>query len=259
MSIPKGYVGTEYLQLLETQLLDFKLKSYACMNIQLGDSVLDVGCGPGSDTLHLAERVGPTGEVVGLDYDAAMVTQANQHALDAGLDDLVRHRQGDASSLPFADARFDSCRSERLFQHLLFPKHALFEMARVTKPGGSVVVLDTDWATLSIHTSLPDTERRLVQFSNEGCMHNGYSGRELRQLFTAQGLRNVSIQTLPYPITSYGLCRDILVLDRREQEALAAGAVRQSEMQRWHQDLEELDRDGGFFATFNLVLAAGQV
>jgi hypothetical protein len=132
-------------------------------------------------------------------------------------------------------------------------------MARVTKKGGSVVVLDTDWGTLSIHTSLPDIERRLVQFSNETCMHNSYSGRRLPQLFAAQGLRNISVEVLPYQITNYALCREIIVLDRREQEALAAGAIRQDELDRWHEDLEALDHNGGFFASFNLVLVAGNV
>src|SRR5215470_15844457 len=112
MSIPKGYVGTEYLQLLEEQMMEFKRRSYALMHIQPGDSVLDVGCGPGSDTIHLADLVGAAGEVVGLDYDETMVADANQRALKAGLGDLVRHQQGNATSLPFSEARFDASRSE---------------------------------------------------------------------------------------------------------------------------------------------------
>lgn len=259
MSIPKGYVGSEYLQLLEEQMMDFKRNSYARMNIHAGNSVLDVGCGPGTDTIHLARLVGSTGEVVGIDHDAGMVTQANQRALAAGVDDLVKHEQGNAICLPFPEERFDSSRSERLFQHLICPERALFEMARVTKPGGSVVVFDTDWGTLSIHTSLPEIERRVIQFSNETCMHNSYSGRRLPQLFAAQGLRNISVEVLPYQITNYALCREVIVLDRREQEALAAGAIRQDELDRWHEDLEALDRDGGFFVSFNLVLVAGTV
>ncbi|HET9905063.1 MAG TPA: methyltransferase domain-containing protein [Anaerolineales bacterium] len=259
MSTPKGYVGSEYLHLLEEQMMDYKRRSYARMNIQPGDSVLDVGCGPGSDTIHLAQLVGAAGQVVGVDYDEDMVAQANQRAHAAGLAEWVKHQQGNATSLPFPDAQFHACRSERLFQHLLFPEQALFEMARVTKPGGWVVVLDTDWGTLSIHTSLPEIERRLVQFSNEGCMHNSYSGRRLPQLFAAQGLRNISVEVLPFPITNYALCREVIVLDRREQEALAADAIRQDELDRWHEDLEALDRNGGFFASFNLVLVAGIV
>ena len=259
MSLPKGYVGAEYLQLLESQMMDFKQKSYACMNIQPGDSILDVGCGPGSDTIHLAPLVGAAGEIIGVDYDPAMVTQANRRALGAGLEGLVKHQQGEATSLPFPDARFHACRSERLFQHLLFPEQALFEMARITKPGRRVVVLDTDWGTLSIHTSLPEIERRLIQLSNETCLNNGYAGRRLPQLFAAQSLRNISVEVLPYQITNYALCREVIVLDRREQEALAAGVITQDELNRWHDDLERLEREASFFACFSLVLATGRV
>ena len=259
MSISKGYVDSEYLQLLEEQMLDFKRKSYARMNIQPGDSALDVGCGLGTDTIYLAQLVGATGEVVGLDYDASMVAQGNQRALDAGLGDLVRHEQGNATSLPFPDARFDSSRSERLFQHLFCPERALFEMARVTKPNGWVVVLDTDWGTLSINSSLPDIERRIVQSSNDVCLNNGYSGRRLPELFRWQDLKEISIEVLPYQITNYALGREVIVLDKRETDALAAGVITQTQLNRWHDDLEQLEGNGSFFASFNLVLVAGRV
>ena len=259
MSTPKGYVGSEYLQLLEEQMMDFKRRSYARMNIHPGDSVLDVGCGPGSDTLHLARLVGAGGEVVGVDYDEGMIAHANQRAVAAGLVDWVKHEQGDVASLPFPEARFDSSRSERLFQHLICPERALSEMARVTKPNGWVVVLDTDWATLSINSSMPHIERRIVQFSNENCLNNGYSGRRLAQLFRRQGLRDISLEVLTFQITDYALGREVIVLDHRETEALAGGAITPDELNRWHADLEQLEREESFFASFNLVLAAGRV
>jgi ubiquinone/menaquinone biosynthesis C-methylase UbiE len=220
---------------------------------------LDVGCGSGADTIHLAELVGGRGHVVGIDYDAGMVAQANQRLLEAGLGDRVTHEQGNATSLPFTDARFDASRSERLFQHMLCPERVLFEMRRVTKPGGRVVVLDTDWGTLSINSSLPDSERRIVQYSNEYCMNNGYSGRRLLQLFSEQGLKEISIEVLPYPITDYALAREVIVLERRETEALAARVITSEELKRWHEDLEELDHKKSFFASFNVVLVKGVV
>lgn len=259
MSTSKGYVGSEYLQLLEEQMLDFKRRSYALMNIQPGDSVLDVGCGPGSDTINLAQWVGAAGEVVGVDHDEDMVAQANHRVLAAGFVDWVKHEQGNAASLPFPEARFDSARSERLFQHLICPERALSEMARVTKPNGWVVVLDTDWATLSINSSLPEIERRIVQFSNENCLNNGYSGRQLAHLFRRQGLSDISLEVLAYQITDYALGREVIVLDRRETEALTADVITQDELNRWHADLERLEREESFFASFNLVLAAGRV
>lgn len=258
MNTPTGYVNSNYLRLLEDQLIEMKRKSYAHMNIEQGHAVLDVGCGPGTDTIHLAHLVGQSGEVVGIDYDPEMLAHANQRALEDGVSGWVRHQQGNATKLPFDDGQFDSCRSERLFQHLLFPERALFEMARVTKPGGYVVVLDTDWGTLSINSSLPEIERRLIQFSNEHCLNNAYSGRRLAQLFRWQGLEDVSVEVLPYQITDYELAREAIVLDRRETEALEAHVVTQDELDHWHDDLNELDRTSSFFASLNLVLVAGR-
>ena len=259
MNATTGYVGSDYLGLLEGQLMEMKRKSYARMQIQQGHTVLDVGCGPGTDTIHLAHLVGQSGEVVGLDYDDEMIASANQRAYQEGVSGWARHQQGNATSLPFNDAAFDSCRSERVFQHLLFPERVLFEMARVTKPNGWVVVLDTDWGTLSINSSMSDIEHRIVQFSNENCINNGYSGRRLPQLFRSQGLKNISVEVMPYPITNYALCREVIVLDRRENEALAAGVVTEAELNRWHEDLEELEHEESFFASFNLVLVAGRI
>jgi hypothetical protein len=59
-------------------------------------------------------------------------------------------------------------------------------MARVTKPGGWVVVWDADWGTLSINTPEVELERRLVRVHAERELNNGYAGRQLYELFKRQ-------------------------------------------------------------------------
>ena len=56
--------------------------------------------------------------VVGVDFDEEMVTEAVKLAQEAGVSAWVIHRQGNSQSLPYADATFDACRAERLFQVL---------------------------------------------------------------------------------------------------------------------------------------------
>jgi ubiquinone/menaquinone biosynthesis C-methylase UbiE len=53
MTQPKGYVNTEYLQIMSEFVKHLKQHSYMLMQIQPGHKVLDVGCGPASDTIHL--------------------------------------------------------------------------------------------------------------------------------------------------------------------------------------------------------------
>ena len=115
--------------------------------MQPGSHVLDVGCGPAIDTIPLGRLVGPTGMVIGVDFDGEMVTEAVKLAQEAGVSAWVTHRQGNSQSLPFADATFDACRAERLFQVLpgvVDPQQVCADVTRVLKLGGWFVALDAD-------------------------------------------------------------------------------------------------------------------
>jgi ubiquinone/menaquinone biosynthesis C-methylase UbiE len=258
MSQPKGYVDSEYLQAAARLLHQAKQRSYVFMQIQPGYKVLDVGCGPGTDTVALGQIVGSTGQVSGVDYDAAMVAEANQRAENSGVSAWVKHQQVDATALPWEANEFDACRSERLFQHLFNPEQALAEMARVTKPGGWVVVLDTDWGSLSTDTEETDIERRLARVCAERCLRNGYSGRQLYRLFKRRNLKDITIEMFPAIVTSYALARQIAIFDRTEKEALAAGIITEHELERWHISLERADTEGVFFNSASMVLVGGR-
>lgn len=258
MSQTKGHADSQLLRTLAELLNRAKQRSYALMQLQPFDKVLDVGCGPGTDTIPLAQLIGPKGQVVGVDHDEAMIAEAGQRADQAGVSTWVKHARADITSLPFESDRFDSCRSERLFQHLLNPEQALSEMTRVTKRGGWLVVLDTDWGTTSIDTSEVDIERRLARVLAERVLHNGYSGRQLYRLFKQQGLADISIEMFPTPVTSYALLRQVMILDRVEKEALAAGIVTHDELDRWRSSLEQAEASGVCFGSGMLVMAVGR-
>ncbi len=257
MAQPKGHVDATYLQVTATLLEPAKHRTYELMHVQAGHRVLDVGCGPGIDTIPLAERVGPSGQVVGVDHDPAMIAAADQRAEQAGVGARVTHRRADATALPFDAATFDACRSERLFQHLPNPDQALAEMIRVTKAGGWVVVLDTDRGTASIDSDEIDIERRLGRFFAEHRTHQGYSGRQLYRRFRRHHLVDIVIEMVPVYLTDYGLCRYIFRLDDTEREALAAGWLTPDELARWQRSLEQAAAEGSFFASFSMVLVAG--
>jgi SAM-dependent methyltransferase len=220
--------------------------------------VLDVGCGPGTDTIPLAQLVGEGGQIVGIDHDEAMIAEADQRAEQAGVTAWVKHRHADAMILPFEANYFNSSRSERLFQHLSSPEQALSEMVRVTKPGGWIVVLDTDWNTMSIDTTEFGTEQRLKRFRTDQFLRNAAAGRQLYRLFRLQQLKDVSVEMCPIHSTDYGFVRQGAMLDEEELDALAAGVVTADELGRWHMDLEQADAEGVFYASVDQVLVAGQ-
>jgi len=258
MSQRKGYVDPEYLRVIGDQLDHIKQRSYALMQIQSGHKLLDLGCGPGTDTIPLAQLVGVSGQVVGADYDVDMVAEAAQRAEQAGVNTWVSHKRVDAVSLPFETDYFDSCRSERLFQHLFNPTQALTEMIRVTKPDGWVVVADTDWGSLSTDSDETDIERRLARFLAESCLHNGYSGRKLYRLFKQQKLADISFQVFPIVFHNYALARYGTQAEKVEHGALKAGVISSDELHRWQASLEQADSEGTYFCSLNVMLLAGR-
>lgn len=102
-----------------------------------GARVLDVGCGAGLDSLIAAQRVGPQGSVIGLDFSEAMVVRARQSASEARLSN-VEFRSGDAERIPLDDASIDVAMVNGIFN--LNPARTVIfrELARVVRPGGCV-------------------------------------------------------------------------------------------------------------------------
>jgi SAM-dependent methyltransferase len=107
--------------------------------------VLDVGCGPGSITLGLAETVTP-GEVVGIDLQPAQVERARALATGRGVAN-ARFEVASAYALPFPDGAFDAALAHCVLMHLREPVRALRELRRVLRPGGVVGVRDPDWGS----------------------------------------------------------------------------------------------------------------
>jgi len=254
----KGYVDAAYLDTVQGLLSDLKRLTYEHMHLQAGYEVLDAGCGPGTDTIPLAPLVGPSGRVIGVDHDADMVAEAARRAQEAGVADRVTHEQADATALPYPAACFDACRCERLFEHLHDPVKALSEMARVTRSGGWVVALDSDWGTLSIDTCDLDAERRWVRFLADHLLDNGYSGRRLYRLFKQQGLADVSVQVRGVPFTDYAVARQAMLMDRCDRDAVASGIVSAQDLERLRTCWERADADGAFFASVSMVLVSGR-
>ena len=124
-----------------------------------GQRLLDIGCGLGEAALALADDLGDTGEVVGVDVSAEMLRAARANAGAATC--RVRFSVGDACALDEPDGCFDAVRSERTLQWIAEPLAAVGEMARVVRPGGRVSLIDTDWSTLAIDVGDNDLSSRV--------------------------------------------------------------------------------------------------
>ncbi len=110
------------------------------------ETVLDLGCGAGTDVLMAAQMVGPGGRVVGIDMTAAMVAKARENARVMGADN-VEILEGQVEQLPLPDGSIDVVISNGVID-LVPDKDAVFgEILRVLRPGGRIQIADVVLAT----------------------------------------------------------------------------------------------------------------
>ncbi len=108
--------------------------------VRPGQTVLDCATGTGDLALAFKRAVGPTGRVIGTDFCAEMLAVAPQKALRAKLE--VEFEVADATALPYPEASFDVSAIAFGIRNVDDPMRCLRELARVTRPGGRVVVLE---------------------------------------------------------------------------------------------------------------------
>jgi ubiquinone/menaquinone biosynthesis C-methylase UbiE len=114
--------------------------------LQPGMRLLDVGCGPGTITTGLAQRVAPA-EVVAIDVESGILEDARAIARERGVDN-IRFEEANVYALPYEADSFDVAYAHQVLQHLARPVAALEEVRRVLRPGGLVAVRDADYQTM---------------------------------------------------------------------------------------------------------------
>ncbi len=135
---------SSYLEkILSTNMLRESTLKSAIKSLELprGSVGLDVGCGSGLQCLLLAEEIGESGHVTGLDVATEFLRYGEKFAEDAGFSKRVSFKEGSAEAIPFEDDTFDWVWSSDCVGYGAWePMPLLKEMKRVTKPGGKVVI-----------------------------------------------------------------------------------------------------------------------
>jgi len=156
------------------------------LKLQPGETVLDLGSGPGLDALLAAKQVGPTGRVIGVDMTPQMLERARATAARAGATH-VEFREGRLEAMPVEDASVDAVTSNCVI-NLVPDKAAVFrEIARVLRPGGRVVVSD-----IVLERPLPEAVAKDV-LAWVGCVAGAADRREYFRMVEAAGLAGVTV------------------------------------------------------------------
>jgi len=127
---------------------------HAIARIRSGATVVDIGCGAGTDLLLAARSAGVSGRAIGVDMTEAMRQRAQEGATSCGLDN-VDVRDGDATRLPLEDGSVDVVISNGVLNLVPNKDRAVAEIARVLRPGGRVQIAD-----IIIGEVLPDSALR---------------------------------------------------------------------------------------------------
>ncbi|MGH3872079.1 MAG: methyltransferase domain-containing protein [Pseudonocardiaceae bacterium] len=164
------------------------------LGISSGQRALDVGCGPLGVLDLLSARVGPTGEVVGLDNEPRMIEFAEGTIAEHGLTN-VELVQGDAVSTGLPADYFDLAHERLVLINVPSPQDVVAEMIRVVRPGGWIAVENTDMTAWSCEPAHPAWtvlfEALIAAWKAAGL--DPFIGRRMPALLRHAGLTDISV------------------------------------------------------------------
>jgi SAM-dependent methyltransferase len=232
--------------------------AYLLPRLRPSDSLLDVGCGPGTLTADLARHV-DSRLVVGVDLAASVVEEARAFALSVNVDATFVH--GDFRTVTPPNAGFDVVHAHQVLQHVEDPIATLAAMAALARPGGLIAARDADYPAMTWFPDEPLLDRWLDVYVAVTRRNNAEAaaGRRLLHWALAAGLDDVRYSTSTWTFSTEvdltwwtELWADRITVTRLAEQAIAYGVASKAELadiagawRSWR------DRDGATFTVLH--------
>ena len=197
------------------------------LELRTGDTVLDVGCGPGTHTAAVADA--HDGPVIGLDRGSMIEEAWAQHPGSS-----VRWTIGDAARIPLDDDAVDAVFAERVLMYVVDAPAVVAEMMRVLRPGGRIALFELDYAGMVLGGD-PDTSDAVHEVVC-ATVNDDRMGRRLGPLLADAGAADVRVHGLALPIPPPLFTAAVA---RPARAAVDAGRLAQRGVTEW---LEECER-----------------
>lgn len=205
------------------------------IGIEAGEHVLDLGCGPGGVLHLLAERVGKTGSVLGIDRGSQFVELARRFTTDRGLSQ-VEVREGDAYATGLPKRSFDGAHMRLLLVNVPEPERVVREAVSLVRPGGWVASFEADYVPHCFDPPLPAWGRLLEAYTAHA-RAQGIDlsvGRRIHRLFRDAGVTDIEVDAIihVFPAGHERRAFPRSLIDNSRDKLVTGGFIARADLER---------------------------
>jgi arsenite methyltransferase len=212
---------------------------------QPGERILDLGCGSGTHCRIIAWLVIPGGRVVGVDAEPDAIAVAERLSSETNHQALT-FQVADAHHLPFDDETFDAAICISVLAFCQDPLRVLSEARRVLRPGGRLLLVNSDEDTRIYNSHDRELGRRVTRAIADRA-RDPWVGRRLAGLLTAAGFTISQEEVLPDVDREFAPGRSgYLVAHALRDHLLGPGGLTVEEYERWLADLDLCQQEGSY-------------
>jgi ubiquinone/menaquinone biosynthesis C-methylase UbiE len=238
----------------DTAKLLGNLKTYSYQPFQqIADgTIADLGCGTGIDAINMAKMLDQNINVVGIDHDPQMIEKAKSTSEDVKNVDFVL---SEVYPLAYDENTLSGIRAERLLQHLKNPETVIGEIKRVLKADAPLVIVETDWQSLSFYNGDASIEKKITGYLTEEKVNNGLAARKLTYYMEQGGFKDIKLEIFPFILKTYKEACDYIWIDRIVNEIAEKNYISRPECDAFMEALKNADAQQHFGCAINIVVA----